>query len=39
MKGVMQLHSILLAVNDKGIVILVNPFGHEQYLFDNLGKK
>jgi hypothetical protein len=26
-------------VNDKGIVILVNPFGHEQYLFDNLGKK
>jgi hypothetical protein len=37
MKRVMQFHSILLAINDKGIIIEVNPFSHEQYPFDNLG--
>jgi hypothetical protein len=38
-EGVTQLHCILLVMNDNGIAILVNRFGHEQYPFDSLGKK
>jgi hypothetical protein len=34
----MQLHSILLAMNNKGITIYINPFNHKQYTFDSLNK-
>jgi hypothetical protein len=39
LRGVMQLHSILLTMNDKGITIEVYPFGNEQYPSNNLGEK